>query len=224
MVRSASGPKFGCYLVAPDGGPSVPAVVLASTVRGVDADLRGIADRFAARGSIAAAPDLFWRTTAGPLARSDPRAAARAQPRIEKIETGEQDLVDVLQDLRRHPLFDGRAAVIGFCYGGPYAILGPKRLGYHAGMSCHGSAMLDYVTEIEGVERPVCLVWGDQDHLAPAAVRDAYRAVSTRMPNVALAVLPGVQHGYMMQGNAVAFDRAAYEFSFERALTLLQSM
>ena len=34
---------------------------------------------------------------------------------------------------------------MGFCYGGPYAILGPKRLGYAAGISCHGTQMLDYI-------------------------------------------------------------------------------
>jgi hypothetical protein len=28
---------------------------------------------------------------------------------------------------------------------GLYAILGPKRLGYSAGISCHGSQMLDYI-------------------------------------------------------------------------------
>lgn len=223
-IRSAQGPGFDCYLVAPDKGPAVPAVVLASTIRGVDDDLRGIADLFASRGYIAAAPDLFWRTVPGPLARSDARATARAQPRVETIEAGEQDFVDVLQELRRHTLFNGRAAVIGFCYGGPYAILGPKRLGYHAGMSCHGSQMLDYLTEVEGMERPVCLVWGDQDHLAPANVRDAYRAVSARMANMAVHELPGVRHGYMMQGNAAAFDRAAYEFSVGCALALLRSM
>ena len=37
--------------------------------------------------------------------------------------------------------FNGRAIAAGFCYGGPYAIIGPKRLGFAAGFSCHGSQM-----------------------------------------------------------------------------------
>jgi hypothetical protein len=28
----------------------------------------------------------------------------------------------------------------------PYAILGPKRLGYAAGVCCHGPQMVDYIT------------------------------------------------------------------------------
>jgi carboxymethylenebutenolidase len=223
-LRSSEGGELDCYVVTPESGQKVPAIVLASAIHGVDKDLRGIADEFAARGYIAAAPDLFWRTVPGPLGRDDPRSAPRGQPRLEKIRSGERDLADVLPMLRREPLFNGRAAVIGFCYGGPYAILGPKRLGYDAGVSCHGTQMLDFIQELEGVRAPVCIIWGDQDHAAPANVLEAYRAVPARMKNVEVHVFPGVQHGYMMRGNAKAFDTATYEFSMARALALLERL
>ena len=223
-VRSSEGAQFDCYVVAPETGKKVPAIVLASAIHGVDPDLRAIADEFAARGYIAAAPDLFWRTVPGPLGRDDPRTTPRGQPRLEKIKSGERDLADVLPVLRREPLFNGRAAVIGFCYGGPYAILGPKRLGYDAGISCHGTQMLDFIHELEDVQAPVCIIWGDQDHAAPAKVLEAYRAVHERMKNVEVHVFPGVQHGYMMRGAAKAFDSGTYEFSMTSALALLERL
>jgi carboxymethylenebutenolidase len=223
-IRSSEGPEFDCYLATPPGGQLVPAVVLACAIHGVDHDLREIADAFASHGCIAAAPDLFWRSVPGPLSRDDPRAAPRGQPRLEKIAGGERDLVDVLQVLREKPRFNGRAAVIGFCYGGPFAIIGPKRLGYDAGIACHGTQMLDFVGELEGLRQPVCLLWGDQDHVAPAPVLEAYRDASTRMKNVEVHVFPGVQHGYMMRGSQKAFDTKAYEFSMERALAILEGL
>ncbi|HEY1288793.1 MAG TPA: dienelactone hydrolase family protein [Burkholderiales bacterium] len=223
-IRSSDGPQFDCYVVTPEGGPKVPAIVLASAIHGVDADLRGIADEFASRGYIAAAPDLFWRTVPGPLARDDQRAAPRGQPRLDKIRTGERDLADALALVRREPFCNGRAAVIGFCYGGPYAILGPKRLGYDAGISCHGTQLLDYIDELEGVRAPVCIIWGDQDHAAPAPVLEAYRGVPARMKNVQVHIFPGIQHGYMMRGNPKAFDAATYQFSMSRALALLEGL
>jgi carboxymethylenebutenolidase len=195
-IRSSEGPEFDCYVVTPQKEQKVPAVVLASAIHGVDEDLRAIADEFAAHGYIAAAPDLFWRTVPGPLVRDDPRSAPRGQPRLEKIRTGERDLADVLPLLRSQPLFNGRAAVIGFCYGGPYAILGPKHLGYDAGISCHGTQMLDFIKELEGVRQPMCIIWGGQDHAAPANVLEAYRAVPARMKNVEVHVFPGVRHGW----------------------------
>ena len=223
-VRSSTGREFDCYVVTPRAYEKVPAVVLASAVHGVNGDLRAIADEFASHGYIAAAPDLFWRTIPGPLGRDDDRTKERSQPRLEKIRTGEADLADTLAEIRKLPQSNARAAVIGFCYGGPYAILGPKRLGYDAGISCHGSQMLDYIKELEGLDRPVCIIWGDADHQAPAEVLDAYRAASLRMKNVQVHIFPGVLHGYMMPENVKAFDRKTREFSMEQSLAILERL
>ena len=211
-VRSSDGGAFACHLAVPAGDAPAPAVVLASTVRGVDDDLLAIAREFAGHGFIAAAPDLFWRGKDG------------SQPRVEQIRIGERDMVDTLAQLRTISTFNGRAAAMGFCYGGPYAILGPKRLGYCAGIACHGTQMLDFVEGLRDVSKPVCIVWGDRDHLAPVDVLDAYRAVPAHAANVEVHILPGVLHGYMMPGNAKAFDRAARDFSMDRALATLDRL
>ena len=43
-VRSSEGGDFDCYLNVPDTGGQVPAIVLASAVHGVDADIVAIAE------------------------------------------------------------------------------------------------------------------------------------------------------------------------------------
>ncbi len=221
MIRSREGGEFECYLATPGAGAKVPAVVLATAVHGVDNDIRAIADAFAAQGYIAAAPDLFWRTIPGPLSRDDERTKLRSQPRLEKIRTGEADMADTLAEVRKLPQFNGRAAAMGFCYGGPYAILGPARLGYDAGISCHGTQLLDFIKEADQLTRPLCLIWGDQDHAAPPEVIAAYRELASRRKNVELHIFPGVLHGYMMRGNAKAFDAKTFDFSMARALAVL---
>jgi len=223
-VRSSGGGEFDCYLTAPKSNDAVPAIVLACAVHGVDADICGIADEFAANGYLAAAPDLFWRTVPGPLSHDDGRAQPRSQPRLERIKENERDMADTLAYLRTMPQFNGRAAAIGFCYGGPYAILGPKRLGYDAGISCHGTQMLDYIGELDGVHAPVCIIWGDQDHRAPPEVLDAYRPVPARMKNVEVHIFPGIKHGYMMPGMPQAFDQKTRDFSMARALAILETL
>jgi carboxymethylenebutenolidase len=222
-VRSSGGGEFDCYLAAPKSAEPVPAIVLACAVHGVDADICGLADEFAAHGYLAAAPDLFWRRIPGPLPHDDSRAQQRSQPRLERIKENERDMADTLVYLRTLPQFNGRAVAIGFCYGGPYAILGPKRLGYAAGISCHGSQMLDYIGELEGVEAPVCIIWGDQDHRAPPEVLDAYRPIPARMSNVEVHIFAGIKHGYMMPGMPQAFDQKTRDFSMARALAILDS-
>jgi len=223
-IPSKDGRAFDGYVAAPDGGAKAPAIVLASAIHGVNGDLRAIADEFAAKGYLAAAPDLFWRSVPGPLAHDDPRSKPRGQPRLEKIRVGEQDLVDTLAMLRKEPAFNGRAAVIGFCYGGPYAILGPKRLGYDAGISCHGTQMLDYLPEMDGLSKPVCVIWGDQDVMAPPPVLEAYRGAAARLKNLDLHVFPGVKHSYMMPGSTDAYDPKVRAFSMGKAFALLEAL
>jgi carboxymethylenebutenolidase len=223
-IRSSEGGAFDCYVVTPAHDTAAPAVVLASAIHGVDQDLREIADEFATQGFLVAAPDLFWRTVPGPLPHGDPRAACRAQPRYQMIRTGERDLCDLLAHLHRIPTFSGRAMVLGFCYGGPYAILGPLRLGFNAGMACHGSQMLDYIGELEGRVQGVCLAWGEEDHLAPADVRSAFLALQPRTRNLEVKVFPGVRHGYMMKTREDVFDPLAFRWSIEKALGILTTL
>ena len=73
-VAARGGGEFDCWLGLPEAKRPVPAIVLASAIHGVDEDLQGIAREFVARGYIAAAPDLFWRSVPGPLPHDDPRS------------------------------------------------------------------------------------------------------------------------------------------------------
>ena len=81
--------------------------------------------------------------------------------------------------------------------------------------------MLDYIKEIEGVQEPVCIIWGDRDHAAPANVLDAYRAIAPRTKNLDLHIFPGILHGYMMPTATDAFDETTRDFSMARAKAIL---
>jgi carboxymethylenebutenolidase len=112
---------------------------------------------------------------------------------------------------------------MGFCYGGPYAIIAPARLGYDAGMSCHGTAMLALVGEAAALRRPLCVLWGDEDRMAPPKVRQRYLEAQRRSANLTVRIFPGVKHGYMMRASA-AFDAPARDASFEVALRMLRQL
>ena len=212
-IRSVEGKDFDCYVVTPDDAGKVPAIVLASAIHGVDADLRAIADAFAAKGYIAVAPDLFWRTVPG--------AIMDACQKHLGIKTGENDMTDTLNELKKMPQFNGKAIAMGFCFGGPYAIIAPKRLGYYSGVSCHGTQLGDFAHELDGTTQPISIIWGDQDHAAPPAVQAQYRAIPAKHKNVDVHLFPGVQHGYMMKGGGAAFHQQTYDFSMGRALDIL---
>ena len=60
-IRSRDGGEFDCYLVTPETDDPLPAIVFASAVHGVDADIRAIADEFAAPSFIVAASTRLFR-------------------------------------------------------------------------------------------------------------------------------------------------------------------
>src|SRR5262249_30686769 len=79
----------------------------------------------------------------------------RSHPRLKKIKEGEGDKYAPSQftTIQRAPCVDG------LLLQRPDAILGPKRLGYNAGISCHGTQMFGYIQELDGVSGPVCIIW-----------------------------------------------------------------
>jgi carboxymethylenebutenolidase len=225
-IRSREGGEFDCYLALPNTKDKAPVVVLACAIFGIDADMRGIADEFASHGYLTAAPDLFWRTVPGPLSIEDPRARERSQPRLENIRAGEADMADTLAEVRKLPQSNGRAIAAGFCYGGPYAIVGPKRLGFDAGVSCHGSQMQDFVKDLEGVTQPVCIIWGDQDPQAAPPILEAFdkAGANKAKKNLQVHVIPGVHHGYMFPAVKKAYHPPTREFSMKHALDILKGL
>jgi carboxymethylenebutenolidase len=84
--------------------------------------------------------------------------------------------------------------------------------------------MLDFLPELEGVSAPICIMWGDRDHQAPAPVLDAYRPVPARMKNVEVHIFPNILHGYMMPGSTEAYDTRTRAFSMGRALAIMEGL
>ena len=160
----------------------------------------------------------------GPISRDDPRSGPRGQPRLEKIKANESDMTDTLAMVRKLPQHNGRAATMGFCYGGPFAALGPAKLGYDAGIGCHSTQMKDYMDVIEGTTKPVCLLWGDKDTMAPPELLEAYRELAAKKKNLELHIFPGILHSYMMPGSTGAYDQEKRDFTMKRALEILAGL
>ncbi|MDP6645429.1 MAG: dienelactone hydrolase family protein [Rhodospirillales bacterium] len=226
-ITSSEGGDFDAYLAAPASGGG-PGVVIVPAVLGVNEGIRKFADDLAANGCLVAAIDPFWRTDPGPAGPGDAdpdRAAKRARPRIKLIEQGVANVADALADLKSRPECNGRTAVVGFCYGGAYAVLGTTRLGCDAGISYHGTKVETYFDELEldSGGAIVSLHWGDLDHAAPPHCQEGARQLDAKMPNLDVIIYPGVKHGYMMS-SAAAYDQPSYDTSWARTLEILTGL
>lgn len=225
MITAADGGKFDSYISAPASGKGA-GVVIVSTISGVDGDMKHYADALAAEGFVASAPDMFWRDAdPGPLVwNEDGRKRAFARNDRHDLELGMKDLADVIADLKKHPRCNGKIAVMGFCFGGPFALLAAARCGTDAGISYHGSHVEDHLGEAGKVRCPLSFHYGDKDPVAPMAAIERIQTAFTRLQNAKVYVYPGAAHGFMTMTPGRGYMESAAHPAWARSLEVLKTL
>jgi carboxymethylenebutenolidase len=209
-IPSADGGAIPAYIAVPPVVPA-PALIIIAAVSGLDGVARDWADRYAAHGFLTVVPDFFWRTIPGPMRLDVPDERAKATERNQKfdVEAGVRDIAAVRDYLHGLPESNGKWAAAGYCFGGRYTLLAGANLGADAVIGFHPSKMgLELEAADESV--PMDVVYEVQDALKGNPLAETY-------------VYPGIQHGFTAKGRA-AYDEAASELAFERALHVLDKL
>lgn len=168
-----SAPELRGYLAVPPVGEGPwPAVVVVHEALGLNDDTRQQADRLAAAGFLAVAPDLF---TAGGLLRCL-RTTFRAMLSGQGAAFG--DLEATRRWLVERPDTTGRVGVLGFCMGGGFALLAATR-GFDVAAPNYGALPEDAEQVLAGA-CPVVASYGKRDPAFPGAA-DELRGVLTRL-------------------------------------------
>src|ERR1051326_3620301 len=121
-IKSFDGGEFDGYLSMPASGYG-PGIVVLQEIFGVNQNMRGVADWYAAHGFVALCPDLFWRMERNvELGEGDWDKAIAFYQQLDETKAVE-DSAAALEFLRKHPASSGRAGAVGFCLGGKLAYL-----------------------------------------------------------------------------------------------------
>ena len=217
---------FDSYVASPVSKKGA-GVVIVSTISGVDSDMTYYADALAAEGFVASAPDMFWRDAdPGPLSWDDDDGRKRAFARNDRydLELGMRDLADVIANLKKHPQCNGKVAVMGFCFGGPFALLAAARYGTDAGISFHGSHVENHLDEVDGVRCPLSFHYGDQDDVAPMTAIERIRVAFGRLADAKVYVYPGAGHGFMTMTRGRGYIESVARPAWARTLEVLRKL
>jgi carboxymethylenebutenolidase len=219
-IERADGGTFDAYLTLPERRPA-PALIIVSSIFGVTGGVKQTMARYAERGFIAIAPDFFWRTTPGPLTAAQ---SALAEGRLAGY-----DINDGIDDMRRtrdalalRSEWNGKFAVVGFCFGGRHAFLGLTRLAADAAVSFHGTNIHNYLDEADAVTKPFSFHYAAEDPLIPldqvTLTREALRGKDGE-----IYVYDGAHHSFARE-DSPRYNAPVAHLSEERAFAILASL
>ena len=212
------------YVAMPSQTPA-PAILMVASIFGVDDDVRAYADRYAERGFIAIAHDPFWRTAPGVRRPTDEKemAEARARNAAFVMEDGVADLAAIVAELKTMPAYNGKFAVVGYCFGGRYAFLAAARLHADAAVAFHGVQIGKHLDEIDSIACPVSFHFGDADTAVPMTEVDAIAAAFAGRDDADIGVYAGVHHGFTAPSRP-SYDADATRTSDERSMAILERL
>jgi len=218
------GGSMPAYVAVPATTPA-PALVLIPSVFGVVPNVRATIDRYAEHGFLTIGPDVYFRTIPGPKNRENKAEFDAALDRNKRYdhEQGVRDLAAVRDYALARADCNGKWAVVGYCFGGRYALIAGADLGADAVGGFHPSNMGKELDAARRLNVPASFHVGDSDTTVPMTEVEAVKAALAHNPRAEVYVYPGIKHGFSGKGGA-AYDEAVAELSLERLLNVFDEL
>lgn len=193
---------FGGYLAAPESGMG-PGVVVIQEIFGINDVMRRQADRLAALGYFALAPDLFWRLQPGIQLTDKTDAEWQKAFGLMKqfnADTGVDDIQAAITHLRGLTGVTQKVGAVGWCLGGLLAYLTAARTDSDASVGYYGVNIQDHLAEAANIKKPLMLHIAEQDGFSTPAAREQVVAGLVGNPLAKLNIYPGVDHAFARPG------------------------
>jgi carboxymethylenebutenolidase len=212
------------YMTLPEA-VQAPALVIVPSVFGVGAVARRTGQTFAEHGYITLTLDVFFRTIPGPLNMADKAEFAKALERNQRFDAdaGQRDMAAARDYALALPRCNGKWAMIGYCFGGRYALRAGAYMGADAVAAFHPSKMGVELAAAAAVTCPTSFHFGGADQQVPMSEIEAVQQALAGNPRAESYVYPGIGHGFTSPGGP-AYDAGVAGQSFERALRVLDEL
>jgi carboxymethylenebutenolidase len=214
---SANGGTVPAYVSVPPQG-SGPGVVVIQEWWGLVPHIRNVADRLAAEGFVAIAPDLYRgaKTT-------EPDEAGKLLMQM-RLDQAARDMGGAVDALLAMPETTGDAVgVVGFCVGGGLALyLATLKPEVAAAVSYYGFPRQGLDWDLSAVKGAVLGHYAEVDDFAPRELADQIEGeLRDAGVRVTFYHYPGTQHAFFNDTRPEVHDPEASEQSWRRTLDFL---
>jgi carboxymethylenebutenolidase len=218
-IPGSNGNKLKGYFVLPAGPVQRhPAVLVVHENRGLNAYVEDVARRLAVAGFAALAVD-FLSQAGGTPANED---QAREMIGALDIPAAVKDGVAAINWLREDKQTNGKAGVVGFCWGGAMV----NRIAVEAG-SALSAGVAFYgptppPTEAADVKAPMLLHYAGNDDRVNGQSGAWVEALKAAKVSVTRYDYPGTEHAFHNDTSAARYNKAAADLAWERTIAFFK--
>lgn len=213
-----AGQMMGYFAFPRGAGKKLPAVMVIHENRGLNAHIEDVARRLALEGFFVVAPDLLSSRGGTPSDEDKARAliSALAAPDVVSQSVGTLSRLKTLKNT------NGRAGVVGFCWGGGIvdSILIEPNSPADAGVSYYG--MAPPPADAAKVNAPLLMHLAGKDSRVNATAQPWADALKKAGKPVEAFIYPGVDHAFNNDSSAARYNKAAADLAWDRTVAFLK--
>jgi len=203
------------YLATPASGKG-PGVLVIQEWWGLVPHIKRVADRFAAEGFSALAPDMYHGKTA-----DEPDGAGKLFMAL-NIAQAEKDLRGAAKSLAGQSS-TAKLGAVGFCMGGQLALFAGTVNGNVGAVvdfyGIHPNVKPDY-SKLSG---PVLGLFAEKDgFVTPQTAREVDAAIKKAGKSSEIHIYPNVDHAFFNEDNTAAYNKAAADDAWRRTIAFFR--
>lgn len=218
MIAFRSGDEtYQGYLARAEGGG--PGVVVIQEWWGLVPHIKDVADRFAAAGFNALAPDIYRGKST-----TEPEEAGTLMMALRVPETADI-LLSAVDALLCEPTTQGdRVGVVGFCMGGQLALFAAT-LSANVGACANFYGIHPHVQpDLSSLQGPVLGVFAGKDHMTtPAVVADMDAQLTALGKPHEFVTYPNCDHAFFNDQRPSVYNAEAAQDAWERTVALFRT-
>jgi carboxymethylenebutenolidase len=213
VTFKANGHNTPGYLATPASGGG-PGVIVIQEWWGLVPHIEDIADRFAAEGFVALAPDLYHGEKA-----TGPDQAGKLMMAL-NIDQAEKDLRGAIQYLRQQPGVTGtKVGTVGFCMGGALSLFAASKNPEVGACVVFYGGHPKVQPDLPNLQAPVLGIWGGKDGFVN---QDVVRKLDEQLTSFGkrheFHTYPAADHAFFNDTRKEVYDPAASADAWQKTI------